>query len=358
MSSPAVTQAANYLKIAGASIFAFDYFQTLPAEIRFYRKQKSIFRLSIACWLLISVRYLGMAAIVLSLVGGFSTSFTHQSCDRFFLSVPVLKVLAAVASQGVFIFRTYAICNRSKTILYFLLVFGGSLSAAEIIAPVVVPRNAKLGPTHNCISDLSKGTTSWIQYMCQVIFDVVILGLTSDRLFRGVDMKFVTRSEFTKIFWESQIMYFIAVTIVNIVNLVFFIKFSHSSESTMFATLGMAVTAIFSSHVILDLHEVANGPRSYSTSRSNGQIPNHATGIHTTTYRSGEIGDRQLRVMTGDETKTDSYRMTDIEFLPPSRQEISGVHIQREVVAKVDDSDETSVSSWERRQADLKKSPI
>ncbi|KAG5652527.1 hypothetical protein H0H81_004684 [Sphagnurus paluster] len=197
--------AANYLKIAAASIFAFDYFQTLPAEIRFYRKQKGILRLSIACWLLISVR-----------------------------------VLAAVASQGVFIFRTYAICNRDRKILNFLLVFGGLLSIAEIVAPVVVPRTPKLGASGNCISDLSK---------CQVVFDVVILGFTTDRLFRGVDMKLISRSEFTQIFWESQIMYFIAVTAMNILNLAFFLKFNKSSESTMFATLGIAVTAIFSSRV-------------------------------------------------------------------------------------------------------------
>ncbi|KAF9461087.1 hypothetical protein BDZ94DRAFT_858655 [Collybia nuda] len=245
---PQVVVAANYLKIAGASIYAFDYFQTLPAEIRFYRRQKSITQLSIACWLLISVRYLGMAGIMLSMIGGFSTNFTLESCTHFFLSVPVVKVLGAVASQGVFIFRTYAICNRNRTILNFLLVFGGILSVAEIVAPVVVPRNPKLGASGNCISDLSKGSTSWIQYLCQVVFDLVILALTINRLFRGIDMKFVTRSEFTKIFWESQVMYFIAVTIMNILNLIFFIKFNKSSESTMFATLGIAITAIFSSH--------------------------------------------------------------------------------------------------------------
>ncbi|KAG6835436.1 hypothetical protein H0H93_001499 [Arthromyces matolae] len=190
------------------------------------------------------------------MVGGFSTNFTQESCERFFITVPVFKVpdpfffsgshiemliaftkvLAAVASHGVFVFRTYAICGRSRPILYFLVVFGGLISVAEIVSPVVVPRNALLGTTGNCISDLAKGSTSWIQYMCQVLFDVVILGFTMDRLFRGTQLKMVTRSEFTKIFWESQVMYFIAVTVMNI-------------ESTMLATLGMAITAIFSARV-------------------------------------------------------------------------------------------------------------
>ncbi|KAH0582494.1 hypothetical protein H2248_010437 [Termitomyces sp. 'cryptogamus'] len=249
MSSASITEAANYMKIASASIYAFDYIQTVPAEYRLYRKQKGIFRLSFPCWLLIFVRYLGMVAIILSLVGGFSKNFTKNSCHQFYLAVPMFKVLAAVASHGVFIFRTYAICGRNRTILYFLLVFGGLLSVVEIISPVVVPRNAKLGGTGNCISDLSKGSTSWVQYLCQVIFDVVILGLTIDRLFRGTQLKLSNRSEITKKFWESQVIYFFAVTAVNIANLVFFIKFNKSSESTMLATLGMAITAIFSSHV-------------------------------------------------------------------------------------------------------------
>ncbi|KAG6824871.1 hypothetical protein H0H92_005567 [Tricholoma furcatifolium] len=327
--SVAVTDAANYLKIAGASIYAFDYIQTLPAEIRLSEAKGFLEIL------------FGMLAYV-SGHGGHSFVASGRVFDDIYREV----VLAAVASHGVFIFRTYAICQRNRKVLYFLIVFGGLLSAAEIISPVVVPRNSKLGSTGNCISDLTNGSTSWIQYMCQVLFDVVILGITMDTLFRGTKMKLVTRSEFTKIFWESQVMYFIAVTVSNIINLVFFVVYNHSSESTMFATLGMAITAIFSSHVILDLHEASHRGQSYSTS---GQIanPNHANGVHTTTYRNGEIVDRQFRVVTADdrEVKTNAYRMDNIEA--------GGIHVQREVVAMSDD--QISLNSWERQNPDVKK---
>lgn len=98
------------------------------------------------------------------------------------------KVFAAVASQFVFIYRTYAICGRNRTTLTVLLVIGVTLSIAEIVSPVVVPRSPKLGPTGNCVSDLSKvnlklpelrssvltnvsskGSTSWIQYLVRRI---------------------------------------------------------------------------------------------------------------------------------------------------------------------------------------------
>lgn len=47
-----------------------------------------------------------------------------------------------------------------------------------------------------------------------VIFDLVVLALTTNRIFRGVDER--TRSDFTKRIWESQIIYFLAVTATNI----------------------------------------------------------------------------------------------------------------------------------------------
>ncbi|KAG6841190.1 hypothetical protein C0991_000987 [Blastosporella zonata] len=219
---------------------------------------------------------------------------------------------------------------------------GGILGAAEIISPVVVPRNSKLGVTGNCISDLSKGSTSWIQYL--VVFDLVILGLTIDRLFRGTQLRLVSRSDFTKVFWESQVIYFVAVTAINILNLIFFVKYNKSSESTMFATLGMAITAIFSARVILDLHEAANHS-TYSTSGPSNAIPNIGNGIHTTTYRNGEIVDRQFRA---DEVKTNTFRMENLEA--------GGIHIQREVVAITDD--QASLNSWDRTQPDKKSQQI
>ncbi|KAG6902486.1 hypothetical protein C0995_016063 [Termitomyces sp. Mi166 len=84
----------------------------------------------------------------------------------------------------------------------------------------------------------------------------------------------------------------------------------------MLATLGMAITAIFSSH---------------------------ANGIHTTTYRNGEIVDRQFCFVAGDAAKSNAYRMDNLEA--------GGIHVQRDVVEMADDQ---SVNSWERHHADVK----
>jgi hypothetical protein len=90
------------------------------------------------------------------MVGAHATNFTLEACKKFYISVPIVKVLGGVASQAIFIYRTYALCERNKKVLVALLIFGGLLSVAEIVAPVVVPRTEKLGKTGNCVSDLSK----------------------------------------------------------------------------------------------------------------------------------------------------------------------------------------------------------
>ncbi|KAK7047440.1 hypothetical protein VNI00_006671 [Paramarasmius palmivorus] len=355
---PTTTEISNYLKIAGASIYAFDYLQTLPDEYKFYRRQPGFLRLSLACWLFIAVRYLGMLAILLVLVGGFSTSFTQKTCEDFFLSVPIAKariyhlaviinVLAAAASHFVFIYRTYAICGRDRKMLYFLLVVGIILSAAEIISPVVVPRNALLGKTGNCVSDihkvqsivkrglrqlnntLNKGTTSWIQYLCMVIFDVIILVITGRQLFGGF------RSDFMKFLWENQVVYFLAVTVVNIVNLVWFIVHSHDTQATMFATLGMAVTAIFSARVILDPMRVggsapntsvSSGPRAYSNGPLRFGVVDPELGSTATDHRMTRV-----RPVESIQIQKDIFEVVDREDdwpakVPPSPRSVVNVY--------------------------------
>ncbi|TFK72800.1 hypothetical protein BDN72DRAFT_855188 [Pluteus cervinus] len=327
----------NYLKVAGASIYVFD----LTGGDSFL--QKSILRLSIACWLLIAVRYLGMLGIILSMVGAFSTTFTHSSCDHYFLSVPLVKVFGAVASQAIFVYRTYAICNRSRRVLISLSTVNTILSTVMIISPIVVPRAAKLGPTGNCVSDLSKGSTSWIQYACQVIFDAIILVITFNRLFRGVDKR--TRSEFSRVLWESQVIYFLAVTAINIgrypiqINLVVFIKFNKSTESTMFATLGIAITAIFGGRVILALHEAGyNNNRGY-----------HSSGVSA--YNTTPVTDRHFRVVTIEDdiaSKVDNHRMSELAL-----KNGGGIHVQREVVVDATGDLSPTSDQWDRKMTSM-----
>lgn len=142
---PQVVVAANYLKIAGASIYAFgtcnipffrqvvlkptkrllsdlasrDPFLYVSSPLHRTRsgrprhtqidvkKGSHSFPLHVGCSylsesvtflcslrnkMLTSSQYLGMAGIILSMVGGFSTNFTLESCTHYFLSVPVVKV--------------------------------------------------------------------------------------------------------------------------------------------------------------------------------------------------------------------------------------------------------------------------
>ncbi|KAF9235787.1 hypothetical protein BU15DRAFT_33707, partial [Melanogaster broomeanus] len=89
----------RYLRVAALSIAAYHYILTLPAEWRFYRSQSHICHLSLACILFILIRYISIVVLVISNYGVFSTSFTVESCEHYYLLAPVFKVLQTMVSQ-------------------------------------------------------------------------------------------------------------------------------------------------------------------------------------------------------------------------------------------------------------------
>lgn len=124
------TTTEKYLRIACISIGCYDYILTLPAEWRFYRSQSSIFHLSLACVLFILIRYVSIVAIVASNYGFFSTTFTQQACQKYYLVAPIFKAVQTMISQVILGVRTFNIARRDRRIgIALLLLFLFSISA-------------------------------------------------------------------------------------------------------------------------------------------------------------------------------------------------------------------------------------
>ncbi|KIJ63168.1 hypothetical protein HYDPIDRAFT_156657 [Hydnomerulius pinastri MD-312] len=113
----------KYLRIASISIALYDYFLTLPAEWRFYRSQTHIFHLSLACILFILIRYSSILVIVVSNYGVFATSFTEESCRRYYLIAPIFKVIQTMVSQVILGVRTFNITRRNRRMGIALAIF-------------------------------------------------------------------------------------------------------------------------------------------------------------------------------------------------------------------------------------------
>ncbi|KAK0202840.1 hypothetical protein DFS33DRAFT_1343227 [Desarmillaria ectypa] len=253
--------ATKYMRVSALSWYLYDWVLTAPAEIRLYRRQSSIFRPSTACILLILVRYLGLIALILNFVGFFSHEFTTETCKHYWRIMPITQCLASWASHAVFVIRTLAICNNELGPAVSLSVLGVIVSGLELFAQMYSFRKFRAGSSGNCLIQYSNDVNiSWVYYMVSLVFDAAVLGMTYRGLAIGFAKKQNLHSGFSDVLWHSSMRYFGATTLFNALNLAFYASYKNSSNSTILCAMGIAITSMMSSRVILDLHSYANRP--------------------------------------------------------------------------------------------------
>ncbi|KAJ7033603.1 hypothetical protein C8F04DRAFT_1395996 [Mycena alexandri] len=259
---------AAYLRVAAYSIALFDYLQTLPAEYRLYSKQKGPFNLSLACILFILVRYLGVTALVMGAFGFFFHAFTPAACDRFYWMAPVFKLFLYLASQAVLTLRTYAISRRSPNVLRVLVILFILCTVAEFVS------------TFWKRIHFQKNVAS-LYYVGCLVFDFVAMVISASYLWKFSNSSRASFSRLTRMMLEDGIMYFVVLTGMNIVNLIFFQSRDTTLQSAA-SSLGFAVTMIFSSRFILNLSERARDGLSGDNSNTSRTPASGRRGPHQT----------------------------------------------------------------------------
>ncbi|KAJ7160253.1 hypothetical protein C8R46DRAFT_1194649 [Mycena filopes] len=267
---------AAYLRVAAYSIALFDFLQTIPGEIRLYQRQRGPLQLSVACILFILVRYLGVTALVMGAFGFFYHGFSVAACDRFYWMAPVFKLFLYVASQAVLTLRTYAISRQSPIVLRVLVVLFVLCTVAECVSTFW--KRIHFQNNVSCTSGNLPGVkVASLYYVGCLVFDAVAMVISATYLWKFSNSSRASFSRLTRMMLEDGIMYFVVLTAMNIVNLVFFESRDTTLQSAA-SSLGFAVTMIFSSRFILNLSERAREPISGdSSSRSRGR-PNLPTG--------------------------------------------------------------------------------
>ncbi|KAJ6529776.1 hypothetical protein B0H19DRAFT_1193199 [Mycena capillaripes] len=246
------TQIAGYLRVAAYAIALFDYLQSLPAEYRLYAKQKWL-KPSLACILLILVRYLGVTALVMGAFGFFYHGFTKEQCDKFYWMAPVFKLLLYLASQVILGIRTYAVSRKSPTVLRILVGLFLLCSLGEFISTFW--KRIHFQTNGNCTSGNLPGVkVASLYYVGCLVFDVVSMAITVIYLWKFSSSSRASLTKLARMILEDGIMYFIALTTMNIANLIFFESRDTTLQSAA-SSLGFAVTMIFSSRFILNLSE-------------------------------------------------------------------------------------------------------
>ncbi|KAJ7018700.1 hypothetical protein C8F04DRAFT_1404750 [Mycena alexandri] len=268
------SEMAAYLRIAAYTVVLFDYLQTLPAEYRFYARQKGFFKISTACILFIMVRYLGILTLSVGVVGFFYHGFSAEACSHFFWAVPIFKLFLYLASQAILTLRTYAVSRKSPVILRLLLILFLVCAASQCVStfwkriPFQQAVRAYFGfkfPTS--LSHLVPysvqlykwkftGSESGVIVLCRLVFDAVTMAISAAYLWKFSNSSRASNNigRLTKMMLEDGIVYFVVLSAMNIVNLIFFQSRDTVLQSSA-ASLGYAVTMIFSSRFILNLSE-------------------------------------------------------------------------------------------------------
>ncbi|KAJ7513148.1 hypothetical protein B0H11DRAFT_18244 [Mycena galericulata] len=180
--------------------------------------------------------------------------------------------------------RTYAVSRKSPMVLYILIVLSVVCSSVEFVSTfwkrVAFQTNA------NCTSGNLPGVKiASLYYVGCLVFDVVAMYITATYLWKFSNTNRASLSRLTRMMLEDGIMYFIALSAMNVMNLIFFQSRDTTLQSSG-ASLGFAVTMIFSSRFILNLseraHDGVSGDHSHSsrTPATGGRraANNHAIG--------------------------------------------------------------------------------
>ncbi|KAH7338289.1 hypothetical protein B0J17DRAFT_418438 [Rhizoctonia solani] len=235
------------LRVATFSIAAFDFIQTIPGEIKLYRRQIAQGRMSMVCFLFIVVRYVSVLSLVLNGVGFYVTGFDEESCRKFRLAPPVTKMIAGLASQGLIFMRTWAISRKSRPVLIILSVL------CIITLPMMVIGNVyKRDPyirDGSCIAKQRPGAfnSAPMYYGAMSGFDLIACGIATYYLIDRNSSAAMSR--FTKKVMQHGMMYAFGTTLGNIIVL---LGTSHVKYvEKLGAFLSVAVTMIMAQHLVL-----------------------------------------------------------------------------------------------------------
>lgn len=244
----------EYLRVASLAIGGYVYLSTLPIEWRFYRAQPSFLGMSQSCLLFILNRYMSIAALVVSNVGFFS-KFSELACRQFFLVPPSFKVMAALISQIIIGRRTYTLSGRATWVKWSLVVLFGLSTVLEWFSNIYqrAPVWDSDDPARQaCVSGNEIIRIAWIHYMISIIYDTFALGVATGYLCKYTFSPGQFPHLLRRMLFEG-LGYFVAMTAVNIVNLIMYLGSEVTQPAA--ASLGYTIAWIMGQRILVNQFE-------------------------------------------------------------------------------------------------------
>ncbi|KAF8714444.1 hypothetical protein RHS03_00251, partial [Rhizoctonia solani] len=339
------------LRVATFSIAAFDFIQTIPGEIKLYRRQVAQGRMSLVCFLFIVVRYVSVVSLILNGIGFYATSFDIESCSRYRLAAPVTKMFAGFASQGLIFLRTWAISRKSRLVLIILsalciitlpmMVIGNvykrermfilpdslrlvidlkPYSACQkrvvcIIQFVSRPRLNRFRD-NRCIAKQNAGTfnSAPMYYGAMAGFDIIACGIATYYL---IDLNAnAAMSKFTKKVMQHGMFYAFGTTLCNIIVL---LGTSHVKYvEKLGAFLSVAVTMIMAQRLVLATQSIKVPPPALEHIAITDRMPTLSSDVTSLSPRTAKTGHfHDFAKLTVVDERDETPSQTNSDRTPP-----------------------------------------
>ncbi|EIN08907.1 hypothetical protein PUNSTDRAFT_113507 [Punctularia strigosozonata HHB-11173 SS5] len=250
----------EFLRVASLSIALYDYLQTLPAEWRFYRAQKSILRPSLACCCFVAIRYVSIAVLVVSNYGFFANNFTQESCRRYYLLAPIFKVLQTIISQAILAIRAFNLSRRNKYVGYGFGALFAVCVVMECFSNTFHRKPWVDASRRNCsATSATHGISAWVFNLFSMTFDFVTLTISSIYLWRYRTPSLSgSMSHLVKMMLYDGLLYFVLLTAINLVNLILYKSVNSGLQVSAYVSLYYAMTWIMSQRIILRLRKASD----------------------------------------------------------------------------------------------------
>ncbi|KAF8754565.1 hypothetical protein RHS01_06022 [Rhizoctonia solani] len=300
------------LRVATFSIAAFDFIQTIPGEIKFYRRQVAQGRMSLVCFLFIVVRYVSVVSLILNGIGFYATSFDIESVVQPipFGCAPVRRVCISRS----YILRTWAISRKSRVVLIIL-------SALCIITlPMMVIGNVYKREPHvkngSCIAKQNAGTfnSAPMYYGAMAGFDIIACGIATYYL---IDLNAnAVMSKFTKKVMQHGMFYAFGTTLCNIIVL---LGTSHVKYvEKLGAFLSVAVTMIMAQRLVLATQSIKVPPPALEHIAITDRMPTLSSDVTSLSPRTAKTGHfHDFAKLTVVDERDETPSQTNSDRTPP-----------------------------------------
>ncbi|KAG1900438.1 uncharacterized protein F5891DRAFT_314616 [Suillus fuscotomentosus] len=213
-------------------------------------------------WLICRFHAHSRSGSIISLYMWQAHNLVLQSCPKYTMSRQLFIFLQQFVICVILIIRTYALYNRNKRLIiwvtFILIVLAGGASATTFGQ---YEGNLMISPGVGCFTTYTVeiSARSGLAWLAILAFEALIFVLTVYRICksRGLSrLRLVTRRNILDVMFHDGVMYFGAMTLCNIPNIVMFYYGSAAIRGNVgLATFTSCMSVTLISRLILNLHK-------------------------------------------------------------------------------------------------------